>query len=136
MKTIRRRKPSSDNQGWKRSYKKVETAIQKEYVSWLKEHYDLEIIHVANEGDVKPQYRKQLMAMGIRKGCSDLIYVWPQNILFHELKSSDGSHGKDQKDFQHSVENKGFTYIVTYGLEEAKQVPDKHGFPKLTIRGD
>ena len=130
MKSHRVRKPPADNQGWKRQYRQVEKAIQKEYVSWLREHYDIEIIHVPNEGDVKPQYRKQLIALGMRKGCADLILIGLRSIVFHEIKSSEGRHDKAQIDFASSLEKRGFTYIVTYGLEKAKQVPDKYGFPK------
>ena len=132
MKTHRIQKPAADNQGWKRAYKKAEEAIQKAYVIFLRESYDVEIIHLINEGQLPPQYRKLLLALGMRPGAPDLLCLWShQGILFHELKAIKGRMSEKQEDFELSVTSKGFQCVTTYGLEEAKQVPEIYGFPKL-----
>lgn len=137
MKTHRLHKPPADNQGWKRAYKKAEEAIQKAYVIFLRKGYDIEIIHLINEGKLPPQYRKLLLALGLRPGASDLICLWKgRGILFHELKADSGRLSPKQTGFSKSVTDKGFQCVTTYGLEEAKQVPEKYGFPKLSGSSD
>ena len=131
MKSHRIRKPPTDNQGWKRVYKQAEKAVHMAYVEHLREFYDIEIIHLVNEGQLPPQYRKQLLALGLRPGASDLLCLWSgQGILFHELKAISGKISGRQKNFDERVTSFGFICITTYGLDEAKQVPDKYGFPK------
>ena len=131
LKSHRIRKPPTDNQGWKRQYKQAEKAIHKAYVEWLRNNYDIEIIHLVNEGDLPPQYRKSLLALGLRPGAFDLLIVWYHGILFHELKAISGRMSDEQNDFKTSITNKGFQCVTTYGLDEAKQVPEIYGFPKL-----
>lgn len=131
MKIFRPRKLPADNQGWKRAYRQAEKAVHKSYVAWLRENYDIEIIHLVNEGDLPPQYRKLLLALGLRPGASDLVVLWKnKGILFHELKADKGRMSEKQVDFETSVTVKGFDFITTYGLDEAKEVPSQFSFPK------
>lgn len=132
LKSHRIRKPPSDNQGWKREYKQAEKAVHKAYVAWLRENYDVEIIHLVNEGNIPPQYRKLLLALGLRPGASDLLCLWAnKGILFHELKALSGKVSSQQRDFEASVTSKGFPCITTYGLDRAQEIPGLYGFPVI-----
>jgi hypothetical protein len=107
--------------------KKSEGKIQQEIVMWFNNNYCLKshsprcsIFSVPNEGrNVSEQMYKK--TLGMKTGVSDLIVLIPQRCIFIEVKTEIGKQSDKQKEFETTVKNLGFEYIVVRSLEEFKQ---------------
>ena len=56
------------------------------------------------------------IATGLKSGASDLIVLFPNRVIFCEVKTPTGTQSEAQKDFQEQVENLGFEYILVRSL--------------------
>ena len=56
------------------------------------------------------------IATGLKRGASDLIVLFPNRVVFCEVKTPTGVQSEAQKDFQEQVENLGFEYILVRSL--------------------
>lgn len=96
----------------------TEREIQKLCIEWFKATYgsDGECICVPNE--VTHYSSNKWQAVGVRKGCSDLIIVLKGKVLFVELKTPQNKQSYEQIGFQRSIENLGYQYYVVRSLDE------------------
>lgn len=96
----------------------TEREIQKLVVEWFRATYKDkgEIICVPNE--VTHYSSNKWQAVGMRKGCSDLIIVLKGKVIFVELKTPQNKQSYEQVGFQRSVENLGYEYYVVRSLDE------------------
>ena len=96
----------------------TERDIQKLCVEYFRKVYQGqgEIICVPNE--VTHYSSNKWQAVGMRKGCSDLIVVLKGKIVFVELKTPQNKQSYEQVGFQRSVENLGYEYYVVRSLDE------------------
>lgn len=96
----------------------TEREIQKLVVEWFRAAYKDkgEIICVPNE--VTHYSSNKWQAVGMRKGCSDLIIVLKGKVIFVELKTPQNKQSYEQVGFQRSVENLGYEYYVVRSLDE------------------
>jgi len=87
-------------------------------VEWFRATYKDkgEIICVPNE--VTHYSSNKWQAVGMRKGCSDLIVVLKGKVIFVELKTPQNKQSYEQVGFQRSVENLGYEYYVVRSLDE------------------
>jgi hypothetical protein len=74
------------------------------------------IIPVPNELARK---RKDVM---IKDGCSDLILVFENNVIFCELKVGANNQQQNQIKFQELVTSLGFEYHIIRSLEQFKEL--------------
>lgn len=104
--------------------KKSESKIQQEIVMWFNNNYCLKshnpkctIFSVPNEGkNVKEQMYKR--TLGMKSGVSDLIVIQPNRCIFVEVKTEIGKQSDKQKEFETTVKNLGFEYILVRSLED------------------
>jgi Fe2+ transport system protein FeoA len=96
-----------------------EQAHQVAVVKWLRQRGVLHL-HVANEGNVPPQYRAKLIAMGLLPGASDLLVFLPGGKLAAlEMKAPGGTATQAQRQFIDRVIQWGGVGTVAKGKEEA-----------------
>jgi len=67
----------------------------------------------------------QLISMGLRSGCSDLVVLTPPTVIFLEVKTPDGKQSENQKKFQRKVESMGYRYEIVRSVEDAMAVIEK-----------
>lgn len=96
----------------------TEREIQKLVVEWFRATYKDkgEIICVPNE--VTHYSSNKWQAVGMRKGCSDLLVILKGKVIFVELKTPQNKQSYEQVGFQRSVENLGYEYYVVRSLDE------------------
>lgn len=68
---------------------------------------------------------KQLKAEGVLAGCSDLIIVLQNKVVFVELKTNKGKQQESQKIFQKRVEELGHQYLIWRSLDDAIEFINK-----------
>lgn len=103
---------------------KTEARIQQECVVWFRNNYCLKhhnpqliMFSVPNEGfDLWEQIRKK--QIGMMKGVSDTILVFPGRVVFCEFKDEKGPQRESQKEFEQKVAALGFSYWLVRSLEE------------------
>lgn len=96
----------------------TEREMQKLCIEWFRATYGNkgECICVPNE--ITHYSSNKWQAVGVRKGCSDLIVVLPSKVIFIELKTPQNKQSYEQIGFQRSVESLGFEYYVVRSLDE------------------
>lgn len=96
----------------------TERDIQKLCIEWFRATYreQGEIICVPNE--VTHYSSNKWQAVGVRKGCSDVIVVMKNKVLFIEFKTPQNKQSYEQLGFQRSIESLGFQYYVVRSLDE------------------
>jgi hypothetical protein len=106
---------------------KTEAKIQQEIVMYFKNEFcrvgckpRCIIFSVPNESNSKRE-TMQKMAIGMMPGVSDLILVLPGRVLFVEIKTPEGRQSPTQKDFQSTVSDLQFEYLLIRSLEEFKE---------------
>jgi hypothetical protein len=90
----------------------TESQIQIALVEWLeKANFDLEFLSIPNEGAWR---RRDLKAMGLRRGAADLCFWGMRNIdlAWVELKLKKGRQSENQKIFQATADARGVPYIL------------------------
>jgi len=107
--------------------KKDEDNIQQEMFMWYNNNYCLKhhnpkhiIFSVPNGAFVSKPQAMKLKATGLVAGVSDLIICKPNEIIFCEVKTDTGTQSSKQKDFQKTIEDLGFKYVIVRNLEEFK----------------
>jgi hypothetical protein len=106
---------------------KTENKTQQEIIMYYRNNYCLKhhnpkhaIFSVPNDSkDAKEQMRK--IATGLMRGVSDLIIVKPNEVVFCEVKTDVGRQSDSQKEFEQTVSNLGFRYILVRSLEDFKK---------------
>ena len=68
------------------------------------------------------------IATGLKSGAADLIVLFPNSVVFCEVKTPTGIQSEAQKDFQGQVEKLGFEYILVRSLDEFKIKINKYLF--------
>jgi len=112
--------------------KKSEERIQFEIVQFFRNNYCLNhhepkclIFSVPNDGkNMMEQMRKK--STGLLAGASDLIVVFPNRIIFVEVKDEKGTQQPNQKQFQADVEKLGFEYILVRSLLDFQNKINKY----------
>ena len=101
---------------------KTEAKIQSEIVAWFNNNFCLKfhnprycIFSVPNDTTNKEETMRKI-ATGLKSGASDLIVLFPNHVVFCEVKTQTGVQSEAQKDFQEQVENLGFEYILVRSL--------------------
>lgn len=100
---------------------KIEDAIQRDFVLWLKREYpDVRVTATRNEDS---RYRGAELEQGI----TDLIIRWEKEgvrqLFYLELKRLKGTLSKSEKKWAADFVPCGNeSYAVAYGLEQAKEV--------------
>lgn len=109
------------NRTAKKPKKHPERDLQIECINWFRNHYKNALIFsIPNEFA-----RKEMEAakpMGLLKGASDIIIVINGKVLFIEFKSDTGTLTREQKTFQHKVEQNGFNYFIIRDITTFKNV--------------
>lgn len=106
---------------------KTEGRIQQDCVRWFRnnyclKHHDPQLImfSIPNEGfDVFEQIRKK--AIGLMKGASDTIIVFPGKVIFCEFKDGKGRQTETQKEFETKVKALGHDYWLIRNENEFKE---------------
>ena len=113
---------------------KTEAKIQSEIVAWFNNNFCLKfhnprycIFSVPNDTTNKEETMRKI-ATGLKSGASDLIVLFPNRVVFCEVKTPTGVQSEAQKDFQVQVENLGFEYILVRSLDDFKMSINKYLF--------
>jgi hypothetical protein len=99
---------------------KSESRIQQECVEWfrnkcIKDVLPYLLLSIPNDN------QKFLKGTGLLKGASDLIMVVPNKVYWIEMKTQKGRQSPEQKNFELSVKNLGFDYLLLRSLEEFQE---------------
>ena len=99
---------------------KSESRIQQECVQWFKNRCIVEglpylLLSIPNDN------QKFLKVTGLLKGASDLIMVVPNKVFWIEMKTPAGRQSPDQRNFELSVNQLGFNYLLFRSLEEFQE---------------
>jgi len=110
-----------------KSFSKVEDAIQREYILWLKREFPQARVTATRNEDSR--YRGDELELGV----TDLIIRWKKGeirqLFYLELKRLKGTLSPSEKKWAAEFEPcENESYAVAYGLEEAKEVT------KLTLK--
>ena len=105
-----------------------ENKIQQQIVQWFRNNHCLRhnsqrccIFSVPNErGNIRELQR--MKATGLMAGVSDLVVIFPNNIIFVEVKDATGRQQPKQREFEGIVQSLGFDYFLVRSLEEFKDV--------------
>lgn len=76
------------------------------------------IFSVPNGGTRSKREAMKFKATGLVAGVSDLIVIQPNRCIFVEVKTEIGKQSDKQKEFETTVKNLGFEYIVVRSLED------------------
>lgn len=118
--------------------KTLEDDEQKALIKWWElacRRYGLEpndLLHVPNERKGGVTTQAHFAAMGVRRGCPDLLLTVPVGdspALFIEMKSKGGSLSKYQKPFCERLATRGYDVRVCYGWAAAKDAITEYLFP-------
>ncbi len=96
-------------------------------VSWFRftyPQYEHLFFHVANEGQMKPQYGAKLKKMDNKAGIADLILIVSTNLhsyaVFEMKRTGKGNLSQDQKDHLNAVAEQGGFACMCRGAEQFK----------------
>ena len=67
----------------------------------------------------------RLKAMGLRSGVSDMVLIFPGQVVFVEVKDENGKQSDNQRRFQDKVNELGFDYFLVKSVEDVQKVVDK-----------
>jgi hypothetical protein len=106
---------------------KSESRIQQECVQWFRNKCIVEglpylLLSIPNDN------QKFLKGTGLLKGASDLIMVVPNKVYWIEMKTPTGRQSPEQKNFELSVKNLGFDYLLFRSLEEFQEWTSSYVF--------
>jgi hypothetical protein len=77
----------------------------------------------------------RLQRMGMRKGVPDLVIIYSGRIMGLEVKSSDGTLSREQKEFRGEWERAGGIYAVARSVEVGRVVLEAWGVVTASPRG-
>jgi hypothetical protein len=106
---------------------KSESRIQQECVQWFRNRCIVEglpylLLSIPNDN------QKFLKGTGLLKGASDLIMVVEKNVFWIEMKTPTGRQSPEQKNFELSVNQLGFDYLLFRSLEQFQEWTISHVF--------
>jgi hypothetical protein len=111
---------------------KSEDVIQAEIYKWYHNKYCTKlnnpkhcIFSVPNGGTRSKAEAMKFKATGLVAGVSDLIVVQPNRVFFVEVKTATGRQQQNQIDFEKTVKDLGFEYILVRNLEDFKGYVEK-----------
>lgn len=64
----------------------------------------------------------RLKAMGLRSGVSDMVLIFPGQVVFVEVKDEKGKQSDAQRRFQDKVNELGFDYYLVRSVEDVEKV--------------
>lgn len=105
--------------------RKIEDAIQRSLVDWLRKEYPhVRIIPTRNEAS------RHAMDLGFESGAPDLVLLWGvdgvEQVLDLELKRKTGRLRRNQEEWaRNRHQEKNTHYAVAYGFVQAKEIIDK-----------
>lgn len=67
----------------------------------------------------------RLKALGLRSGVSDMVLIFPGQVVFVEVKDDKGKQSDAQRRFQDKVNELGFDYYLVRSVEDVEKVVDK-----------
>jgi len=76
------------------------------------------IFAVPNGGNRNAREGARLKKQGVLAGVSDLVLVFPNRIIFVELKIGKNKQQATQKQFQSNVQMMGHEYYLIYSIDE------------------
>lgn len=106
-----------------------EDKIQQDIFMWFNNNYCLKhhnprciIFSVPNGGTRNKMEAIKLKSTGMKAGVSDLIVILPNKVLFVEVKTETGRQSDKQIEFEKTITDLGYSYILVRSLEEFKTV--------------
>ena len=109
---------------------KSEDRLQQECVMWYRNNYiELKgtLYSVPNGGKRNPREAKLLKSTGLYKGVADLhLLLKGGTIIFLEAKTIRGTQKREQKEWEETVTELGFTYVIFRTLEQFKTIVYKY----------
>mgnify|MGYP002524490588 CR=1 FL=1 len=98
----------------------IESGIQQAVVQWFRLQYPRYVIAAIPNGGFRNAKEAAIMQReGVLAGFSDLIIVAEHNVLFLEMKTTDGRQSEKQKEFQNKVNKLGFEYVICRSFEQS-----------------
>jgi len=111
----------------------TEDQLQAKLYQYLNNTYGLKfhekrmlIFAVPNGGSRNSIEATKLKATGVLAGVSDLIIIFDSQILFLELKVTNGIQSQVQKDFEQRINSNGFDYRIAFSYEESLEIIIKY----------
>ena len=105
---------------------KTEAKIQQEIYTYFNNTFCLKhhtsrciIFSVPNDSSSKEETMRKL-ATGMLPGASDMIVIFPNKVVFVEVKTDIGRQSDVQKEFEKRVNALGFDYWLVRSLDEFK----------------
>lgn len=106
--------------------KQHESTLQKSCVKWFKLQYPKELIWATPNGGSRNKYEAaRLKLEGVLPGVSDLVVIFPNKILFIELKYGKGKQTEHQLLFERKIKSKGFDYYLINSFDSFKELITK-----------
>lgn len=106
-----------------------EDKIQQDIFMWFNNNYCLRhhnprciIFSVPNGGTRNKVEAIKLKSTGMKAGVSDLIVILPNHVLFVEVKTETGRQSDKQIEFEKTITDLGYKYVLVRSLEEFKTV--------------
>lgn len=106
-----------------------EDKIQQDIFMWFNNNYCLKhhdprciIFSVPNGGTRNKMEAMKLKSTGMKAGVSDLIVILPNKVLFVEVKTETGRQSDKQIEFEKTITDLGYSYILVRSLGEFKTV--------------
>ena len=104
--------------------KHEEAKLQAEIVQYLQKR-GIYFFAVSNEANGRNKIQQmQMIAMGLRPGVSDMVWILPGKVVFVEVKTEDGKQSEAQKRFEAKVNELGFDYFLVRSMESVKILVD------------
>ena len=104
--------------------KHEEAKLQAEIVQYLQKK-GIYFFAVSNEANGRNKIQQmQMIAMGLRPGVSDMVWMLPGRVLFVEVKTADGVQSEPQKLFEAKVKELGFEYFLVRSMDDVKILVD------------
>lgn len=103
--------------------KQHESKLQQACVKWFRLQYPNDIIFsVPNGGSRNAIEAIRLKAEGVLSGCSDLIVLKSNKVVFIEMKFGKGKQTESQLEFEAKVKSKGFEYYLVNSFELFREI--------------
>lgn len=103
----------------------TEDQLQAKCTQWFDHEYPglrRTLFAVPNGGLRDKRTANLLLATGVKRGVSDLIFVMHHQVVFIEMKTPTGTQSDEQIDFQAKVEARGHLYFIVRTFEQFKQL--------------
>ena len=103
--------------------KQHESKLQQACVKWFRLQYPNDVILSVPNGSSRNLFEAvRLKAEGVLKGCSDLIIIKQNKVVFIEMKHGKGKQTESQLEFEAKVKSKGFEYYLVNSFELFREI--------------